>query len=74
MQGSISSQRKHWRPGRFRSVPSALAKVCQRSPTTASTSHTGVFEGRMARPFCIPYQFRVVSRRRFHHFGLFQEG
>ena len=28
----------------FRSVQSALAKVCQRSPTTASTSHTGVFE------------------------------
>ncbi len=43
MQGFISSQRKHWRPNRFQSVPSALAKDCQRSPTTASTSHTGVF-------------------------------
>ena len=44
MQGSISSQRKHWRPGRFRSIQCALVKVCQRSPTTASTSHTGVCE------------------------------
>ena len=44
MQGSISSQRKHWRPSRFQSVQCALVKVCQRSPTTASISHTGVFD------------------------------
>ena len=43
MQGYISSQWKHWKPGRFQSVQSALVKVCQRSPITASTSHTGVF-------------------------------
>ena len=46
MQGSISSPRKHWRPSRFQSVQSALVKGCQRSPTAASTSHTGVFEAR----------------------------
>ena len=74
IQGSISSQRKHWRPNRFQSVHNAYGEGCQRSPTTASTSHTGVFEARMTRPFCIPYQFRVVSRKRFHHFGLFQDG
>ena len=32
------------------------------------------FRSENARPFCIPYQFGVVSRRRFHHFGLFQMG
>src|SRR6266568_6112887 len=71
MQESISSQWKHWRPRRFRSVQCALVKVCQRSPTTASTSHTGACEGGTT-PFYIPYQFGVVSRKQFHHFGLFQ--
>ena len=71
--GGISSQRKHWRPGRFRSIQCALVKVCKRSPTTASTLHTGVCEGGTT-PFYIPYQFGVVSRKQFHHFGLFQQG
>ena len=44
MQGSISSPRKHWRPERIPNSPKCIGKVCQRSPTTASISHTGVFE------------------------------
>ena len=63
MQESISSPRTHWRSSRFQSVHSAIASEGRRSPTMASTSHTGVLEGRRTTTFCIPCRFRAVSRK-----------
>ena len=61
--GCISSPPKHWRPNRLQSVRSAMNKVCLRSPTTASISHTGAFNIRTTKPGCIPYPFLTESRR-----------
>ena len=63
IQESISSPRTHWRSSRFQSVHSAIASEGPRSPTMASTSRTGVLEGRKTTTFCIRCRFRAVSRK-----------
>ena len=74
MQGSISSPRKHWRPGGFRSVPSALMKVSRRSLTAASTSHTGVFEARLSEAGLYSLRLPDGKPKMIGPFGLIHTG